>query len=252
MSSTTMDSDITLENIAPSKLLNFCRKQDIINFVTIIKYNEIEQRLRTSLGKSKVNLKDVTKNLATRPDFIAALRKSAIGQEAFSRYNVSAAGTFMLAQNPIQVPGSLVEDNTSFCFHFCKNLVNLPQFNRSTDRVYVINYSVGQTFVNPDPPGGVNPIFNSWSPQIAGGLYASLIQVVQAAKASLATDGGLQLAALLWHQGEADSTFPETGDTYLFNLKHVLDRIRVDLNVPTLSIVGGTLGPLANLRRCER
>jgi hypothetical protein len=134
----------------------------------------------------------------------------------------------------------------SFCFHFCKNLVNLDQFNHITDRVYMINYSVGQTFVHPEPPDGVNPIFNSWSPQIAGGLYASLIQGVQAAKDSLATEGGLQLAALL-HQGEADSTFQHTGKTYLSNLKDVLDRIRIDLNVPTLPIVGGTLGPLATL-----
>jgi hypothetical protein len=164
-----------------------------------------------------------------------------------THYTPTLAGTFMLAQNPIQVPSSLVEDNTSFCFHFCKNLVNLPQFNRSTDRVYVINYSVGQTFVHPDPPGGVDPIFNSWSPQIAGGVYASLIQGLQATKDSLATQGGLQLAALLWHQGEADSAFQHIGKTYLSNLKDVLDQIRINLNAPTLPIVGGTLGPLATL-----
>ena len=81
-----MEADITLSNLAPSKLLNYVQKDALIAFVTPIKYNEVEQRLRTSLNKSKVNLKDIKK----RADFIALLRKSNTGSGAFVKYNAAA------------------------------------------------------------------------------------------------------------------------------------------------------------------
>jgi hypothetical protein len=81
-----MEDDMSLESLAPSKLLNYVQKDALIAFLTPPKYAEVEQRLRTNLGKSKVNLKDIKKYLATRPDFISALRKSSAGQDAFGKY----------------------------------------------------------------------------------------------------------------------------------------------------------------------
>jgi hypothetical protein len=83
------EADITLENIAPSKLLNYVQKDALIAFVTPVKYSEVEQKLRVSLRQSKVNLKDIKKYLATRADFITALRKSATGSDAFVKYNAA-------------------------------------------------------------------------------------------------------------------------------------------------------------------
>jgi hypothetical protein len=84
-----MEADINLDNISASKLLNYVQKDALIEFVTPVKYSEVEQRLRGSLNKSKVNLKDMKKYLATRVDFVAALRKSSTGSEAFGKYNAA-------------------------------------------------------------------------------------------------------------------------------------------------------------------
>ena len=67
--------------------MNYVVKDELILFLTPAKYAEVEQRLRTSLGKSRVNLKDVKKYLAARPEFITALRKHQIGATAFQKYN---------------------------------------------------------------------------------------------------------------------------------------------------------------------
>ena len=80
------DVDITLETIAPSKLLNYVTKERLVQFVSPAKYAEIEQRLRRLLDKSRVNLKDVKKHLSNRPEFIDSLRRHAIGTEAFDKY----------------------------------------------------------------------------------------------------------------------------------------------------------------------
>ena len=53
--STRMEDDMSLESLAPSKLLNYVQKDALTAFLTPPKYAEVEQRLRTNLGKSKVN-----------------------------------------------------------------------------------------------------------------------------------------------------------------------------------------------------
>ena len=85
--SSTMEEEITVESLAPSKLLNYVRKDALVGFLTQQKNAEVEQRLRSSLGKSRINLKDMKKFLATKPDFIAALRKSQTGARAMDKYN---------------------------------------------------------------------------------------------------------------------------------------------------------------------
>jgi hypothetical protein len=78
--------EVTLQSIAPSKLLNYVQKQKLIDFVSPQQYAELEHRLRQSLNKSKITLKDVKQHLATRPDFILSLRKDNTGAEAFQKY----------------------------------------------------------------------------------------------------------------------------------------------------------------------
>jgi hypothetical protein len=89
MASVKIEADINLDNISASKLLNYVTKDALIAFVTPIKYSEVEQRLRVSLNKSKVNLKDIKKYLATRVDYIASLRRSPTGSEAFAKYSAA-------------------------------------------------------------------------------------------------------------------------------------------------------------------
>jgi predicted nucleic acid-binding protein len=74
---------VTLENIAPSKLLNYVQKQTLVDFVSPKKYAEVEHRLRQQLEKSKITLRDMKQHLATSPQFIQSLRN---GVEAFNKY----------------------------------------------------------------------------------------------------------------------------------------------------------------------
>jgi hypothetical protein len=77
---------VTLENIAPSKLLNYVQKQTLVDFVSPKKYAEVEHRLRQQLDKSKITLKDMKQHLATNPQFIQSLRNHSTGVEAFNKY----------------------------------------------------------------------------------------------------------------------------------------------------------------------
>ena len=77
---------VTLENIAPSKLLNYIQKQTLVEFISQKKYAELEHRLRQQLGTSKVTLKDMKQHLSTRPEFIQSLRQHPTGAAAFNKY----------------------------------------------------------------------------------------------------------------------------------------------------------------------
>ena len=78
--------DPTLETLAPSKLLNYVQKDRLIEFISPTRYADLEQRLRQQLNNSSINLKDMKKQLATRPEFMQSLRQHAIGKEAFGKY----------------------------------------------------------------------------------------------------------------------------------------------------------------------
>ena len=77
---------VTLENIAPSKLLNYVNKDKLVEFVSPVQFAELGHRLRQQLNKPSVNLKDIKKHLATRAEFVQSLRRNAIGAEAFPKY----------------------------------------------------------------------------------------------------------------------------------------------------------------------
>jgi NDP-sugar pyrophosphorylase family protein len=85
------DNDISLDTIAPSKLLNYVTKDNLIAFVTPQRYAELEHRLREMLNKSKINLKDIKKHLATQPQFIQSLKRHETGVEAFQKYQNAVA-----------------------------------------------------------------------------------------------------------------------------------------------------------------
>jgi hypothetical protein len=82
--------DPTLETLAPSKLLNYVQKERLVEFLSPTRYADLEQRLRQQLNKSSINLKDMKKQLATRPEFMQSLRQHAIGKEAFGKYQQAA------------------------------------------------------------------------------------------------------------------------------------------------------------------
>ena len=81
---------VTIETLAPSKLLNYVQKDQIIRFLTPRRYSEIEHELKTTLNKTRVNLKDIKKHLATQDDFVSSLRRHPYGQEAFQKYRDAA------------------------------------------------------------------------------------------------------------------------------------------------------------------
>jgi hypothetical protein len=67
---------VTLENIALSKLLNYVPKQTLVDFISPKKYTEVEHRLRQQLDKSKITLKDMKQHLATSPSVHSILAQS--------------------------------------------------------------------------------------------------------------------------------------------------------------------------------
>ena len=81
---------VTLQNLAGSKLLNFTTKDMLKQLLTPIKYAEVEQRLRQSLNKERINLKEIKQYLSTREDFLVSLRTSPIGAQAFGKYKIAS------------------------------------------------------------------------------------------------------------------------------------------------------------------
>ena len=81
----------TYENIAPSKLLNYVRKSDLVAFITPQSYSQMENRLKQELKLSKVTLKHMKQSLANRQEFIDALKKSPLGQQAWVKYEAARA-----------------------------------------------------------------------------------------------------------------------------------------------------------------
>jgi hypothetical protein len=71
---------VALENIAPSKLLNYVQKQTLVDFVSPKKYAEVEHRLRQQLDKSKITVRDM------KQQFIQSLRNHSTGVDAFNKY----------------------------------------------------------------------------------------------------------------------------------------------------------------------
>ncbi len=51
------------------------------------------------------------------------------------------------------------------------------------------------------------------------------------------------ILALLWMQGEADSTYPVPGSTYYDNFKEYINQFRKDLHCPDLPIIFGRVNP---------
>jgi hypothetical protein len=76
---------VTLENIALSKLLNYVPKQTLVDFVSPKKYAEVEHRLRQQLDKSKITLKDMKQHLATSPQIIQSVRNYSTNTSRLSR-----------------------------------------------------------------------------------------------------------------------------------------------------------------------
>jgi hypothetical protein len=81
-----MQEEVTLQSIAPSKLLNYVQKQNLLEFISPKKYAELEHRLRQTLNKPKITLKDMKQHLSTEPQFIQSLRNHQTGVTAFDKY----------------------------------------------------------------------------------------------------------------------------------------------------------------------
>jgi hypothetical protein len=76
----------TYETIAPSKLLNYVKKADLIAFLSPAKYTEVENRLKHDLAKENITLKDVKRFLANAPEFMQSLKSNPLGQQAWDKY----------------------------------------------------------------------------------------------------------------------------------------------------------------------
>ena len=71
--------ETTFETIAPSKLLNYVKKADLIAFITPPRYATMENELKQELGVSKINLKQMKQKLSTSEQFISALKSNQLG-----------------------------------------------------------------------------------------------------------------------------------------------------------------------------
>jgi hypothetical protein len=83
-----MDVKMTADydNVAPSKLLNYVKKQDLVQFITPEKYKQVEDQLRQELGKEKITLKDVKKFLSNQEEFVDSIKNDALGHQAWEKY----------------------------------------------------------------------------------------------------------------------------------------------------------------------
>lgn len=64
-------------------------------------------------------------------------------------------------------------------------------------------------------------------------LYENM---VKRAKFSI-HDGGCEIKALLWYQGESDTSSKNDAESYRANMETLIHNIRSDLNLPTLPII---------------
>jgi hypothetical protein len=87
-----MSAAMSVHNLPGSKLLNYVTKDQLKEFLSPIKYAEVEQTLRKQLNKERmrINLKEIKQYLSTRDDFLGALRGSQIGVRAFGKYKVAS------------------------------------------------------------------------------------------------------------------------------------------------------------------
>jgi hypothetical protein len=83
-----MDVKLTTDydTIAPSKLLNYVKKADLVQFITSEKYQQLENQLRQELGKEKITLKDVKKFLSTQEEFVDSIKNDVLGHQAWEKY----------------------------------------------------------------------------------------------------------------------------------------------------------------------
>ncbi|XP_010107887.2 probable carbohydrate esterase At4g34215 [Morus notabilis] len=61
--------------------------------------------------------------------------------------------------------------------------------------------------------------------------------MVRRAKASVAVDGGAEIRALLWYQGESDTSTEDDAAAYKRNMERLIHNVREDLCLPDLPII---------------
>ncbi|KAK7269875.1 hypothetical protein RIF29_22656 [Crotalaria pallida] len=65
-------------------------------------------------------------------------------------------------------------------------------------------------------------------------LYENM---VKRAKESVKEDEGSEIKALLWFQGESDTSSKHDAEAYKVNMETLIDNVRQDLNLPSLPII---------------
>lgn len=90
-------------------------------------------------------------------------------------------------------------------------------------------------------PGGTN-LAEQWSPQNPGSLYHQLLEQVRTAQA----DRPIQIAGMLWVQGEADARYENFGPRYQRNLENFIRRTRQDYGAPEMPFIAGRVNPPAD------
>ena len=79
-----------------------------------------------------------------------------------------------------------------------------------------------------------------WNPDLKaqGGnsLYGSMLRRIRAV--------GGKITGCLWHQGECDALYAPEGQVYKDELRRFIERLRADLQSPTLPFIYAQLGPL--------
>ena len=83
-------SKYDIESIPSSKLLNYVKKSDLIEYLTREKYEELENHLHKELNKERITLRDIKRYLTQDNEFMEGLRAHDLGANALEKYTEAA------------------------------------------------------------------------------------------------------------------------------------------------------------------
>lgn len=68
-------------------------------------------------------------------------------------------------------------------------------------------------------------------------LYENMVKRAKAAVVDHDNGGGGEIKALLWYQGESDTSSHHDAESYKSNMEKLIENVRADLNLPSLPII---------------
>jgi hypothetical protein len=144
-------------------------------------------------------------------------------------YVVGAKGTLQLAQHPLQALGICSPDATGLALQFA---ARLRADHPDADVVLYVG-ALGGTGFRPSQGSYVV----TWDGAVVGAHLNLYTQLVSGVRALRVAQPDLELAAVLWHQGENDIGYFQYHD----QMRRLVANLRRDLSEPTVPFIVGTM-----------